>query len=303
MQFLRTLKRETLVDIIDGVLSLIVLALSVEMFKAWSNEAEHLVQISTAFFLSLAGYRFIHAFLIRADSKMDFIRDIIAGCLLLVCTILLIAKGNGPNVMTTVGKLYFTVILVEAFFSILQNHSITNIILNLLVVGALVALGPSVLVIVLIRIVHALRDIIRIAYSSMKLDIFWQVVRKTNAAEILFGMLLLIIAFSLVLPILEDDIPDFASALWYCFAIISTIGFGDVAAVSILGRAMSAILGLCGLVVVSVIMSIVVNFYNETKDTDDDADDKATDRTSNALKKAQPLNDNGDDALPDRPKT
>jgi hypothetical protein len=39
------------------------------------------------------------------------------------------------------------------------------------------------------------------------------------------------------------------------------------------------------------------------KDTDDDADDKATDRTSNALKKAQPLNDNGDDALPDRPKT
>ena len=117
MQFLRTLKRETLVDIIDGVLSLIVLALSVEMFKAWSSEAGHLVQISTAFFLSLAGYRFIHAFLIRADSKMDFIRDIIAGCLLLVCTILLIAKGNGPNVMTTVGKLYFTVILVEAFCS------------------------------------------------------------------------------------------------------------------------------------------------------------------------------------------
>ena len=93
--------------------------------------------------------------------------------------------------------------------------------------------------------------------------------RKTNAAEILFGMLLLIIAFSLVLPILEDGIPDFGSALWYCFAIISTIGFGDVSAVSVLGRIMSAILGVCGLVVVSVVMSIVVNFYNETKDLKD----------------------------------
>jgi hypothetical protein len=103
----------------------------------------------------------------------------------------------------------------------------------------------------------------------MKIDIFWKVVRKTNAAEILFGMLLLIIAFSLVLPILEESIPDFTSALWYCFAIISTIGFGDVAAVSLLGRLLSAILGICGLVVVSVVLSIVVNFYNETKDMDD----------------------------------
>ncbi len=269
MHFLRTMKRETLVNIIDGLLSLIVLALSVEMFKAWNSGAEHLVQISTAFFLSLAGYRFIRAFVIRKESKMEFIRDVIAGCLLLVCSVLLMVKGDGPDVMTTVGILYFTVIVVQAIFSIIQRRTPANIILNLLLVGVLVAVGPSVLVIVLIRIVHALRDIIRIAFSSMKMDIFWKVVRKTNAAEILFGMLLLIIAFSLVLPIVEDDIPDFGSALWYCFAIISTIGFGDVAAISILGRIMSAILGICGLVVVSVIMSIVVNFYNETKDLKD----------------------------------
>ena len=269
MHFLKTMKRETLANIINGVLSLIVLALSVEMFKAWNNESPQLRQISTVFFLSLAGYRFIRAFMLRTESKMDFIRDIIAGCLLLVCTVLLIVDSDVINVMTAVGLLYFAVIVIEAIFSIIKKHTPANIILNLLMVAALVALGSSVLVIVLIRIVQALREIIRIAYSSMKMDIFWKVVRKTNAAEILFGMLLLIIAFSLVLPILEDSIPDFGSALWYCFAIISTIGFGDVAAVSILGRVMSAILGICGLVVVSVVMSIVVNFYNETKDLKD----------------------------------
>jgi len=266
MHFLKTMKRETLTNIINGVLSLIVLALSVEMFKAWDNKSEQLGRISTVFFLSLAGYRLIRAFMLRTESKVGFIRDIIAGCLLLGCVALLIVAGDSPNVMTTVGILYFAVIVMEAVFSVVRKHTPANIILNLLMVAALVALGPSVLVIVLIRIVQAFREIIRIAYSSMKMDIFWKVVRKTNATEILFGMLLMIIAFSLVLPILEDGIPDFGSALWYCFAIISTIGFGDVAAVSILGRIMSAILGLCGLVVVSVVMSIVVNFYNETKD-------------------------------------
>lgn len=269
MLFLKTMKRETLSNIINGVLSLIVLALSVEMFKAWSNASQQLGQISTIFFLSLAGYRFTRAFMLRTESKLDFIRDVIAGCLLLACMVLPIVDGDDPNVMTTVGMLYFAVIVLEAIFSILKKHTPANIVLNLLMVAALVALGPSMLVIVLIRIVQALREIIRIAFSSMKMDIFWKVVRKTNAAEILFGMLLLIIAFSLVLPIVEDAIPDFGSALWYCFAIISTIGFGDVAAVSILGRIMSAILGLCGLVVVSVVMSIVVNFYNETKDLKD----------------------------------
>ena len=134
---------------------------------------------------------------------------------------------------------------------------------------ALLVLGHSVIVIVIVCIVNTLKEIIGIAYSQMKMDIFWKVVRKTNAAEILFGMLLLTVAFSLVLPLLEDDIPDFTSALWYSFAIISTIGFGDVAAVSVMGRILSAILGICGLVVVSVVMSIVVNFYNETKNLED----------------------------------
>ena len=269
MQFFKTVKRETLINIINGVLSLLVLALSVEMFKAWSNQMGHLVQISTVFFMSLAAYRFIRAIMLWHKSKLDFSRDLIAGCFLLGATVMLLVLGDSPNSMSIIGILYLLAILTDRIFSVIKNHTPFNIILNIAIMGVLLAMGRSVLVIVLIRIVHALKEIVEIAYSSMKMDIFWKVVRKTNAAEILFGMLLLIIAFSLVLPILEEDIPDFTSALWYCFAIISTIGFGDVAAVSFLGRAMSAILGICGLVVVSVVMSIVVNFYNETKDLKD----------------------------------
>ena len=47
------------------------------------------------------------------------------------------------------------------------------------------------------------------------------------------------------------------------------IGFGDFAATTLPGRAISVILGLYGIIVVALITSIIVNFYNETKNTAD----------------------------------
>ena len=46
--------------------------------------------------------------------------------------------------------------------------------------------------------------------------------------------------------------------------MVTTIGFGDFAAVTPLGRILTVILGMYGIVVVAVITSIIVNFYNET---------------------------------------
>ena len=56
------------------------------------------------------------------------------------------------------------------------------------------------------------------------------------------------------------------SALWYCFSIVTTIGFGDVTATTALGRVLSVMLGVYGLIVVALLTSIIVNFYNEVKD-------------------------------------
>ena len=44
---------------------------------------------------------------------------------------------------------------------------------------------------------------------------------------------------------------------------------GDFSAITLPGRAISVILGLYGIIVVALITSIIVNFYNETKNTDD----------------------------------
>ena len=48
------------------------------------------------------------------------------------------------------------------------------------------------------------------------------------------------------------------------FRISKTIGFGDFAAVTPIGRIITVILGIYGILVVAVIASIIANFYNET---------------------------------------
>ena len=67
----------------------------------------------------------------------------------------------------------------------------------------------------------------------------------------------------------EPAIETFGDGLWYSFSVVTTIGFGDKVVVSTISRILSVILGIYGLLVVAVITSIIVNFYNETKDKEE----------------------------------
>ena len=111
----------------------------------------------------------------------------------------------------------------------------------------------------------SLFSIMTYVFSRVRLDLLRKIARETYGAEILFGLVMLIITFSLVLKITENEILSYKDALWYCFALVTTIGLGDISAVSDLGRIISVILGVYGIIVVALITSIIVNFYGEIK--------------------------------------
>lgn len=124
----------------------------------------------------------------------------------------------------------------------------------------------------LVAFITVLLHIIAISFSQMKLGVLQKILRKTFAAEIFFGLMLLIIAFSFVFRALEPGIPTYLDALWYCFSVVTTVGFGDLTVVGGVSRAITVILGAYGIIVVALITSVVVNFYNEVKDSDDDGE-------------------------------
>ena len=211
---------------------------------------------------------------LKHEWKYNLFRYGIGAVLFACCAVIFLISETG-NVYRITAILHMLGLAADHLFSIVKNHKVRNVIfrvLGVLLLGAGMAFdGKTALMLVLVlTIPRIFYYIARISFSQVKLDVLSRIIRKTYAAEILFGMLLLITAFSIVLPNFELNINTFGDALWYCFAIVTTIGFGDITAVTIPGRIISVILGLYGLIVVALITSIIVNFYSETKNAGDE---------------------------------
>ena len=77
--------------------------------------------------------------------------------------------------------------------------------------------------------------------------------------------MIVVVGASILLPVCEPSIKNFADGLWYSFMLVTTIGLGDFYAVTHVGRLISVVVSVCGIVVVALITSVLVNLYNENK--------------------------------------
>ena len=211
--------------------------------------------------------------------------DFIFSGVFLACAVAIFIWPTLP-VMAITGCVFMLSLIPGRVFAILQNRRWFNIVLNvafiLLVLFSMWDLWADaetqVFFIVVVMLVIALLSLIRImsvTFARMRLDLLRNIVQKTYAAEIIFGLLLLIASFSFVLMYTDTESfkGEYTNALWYCFAVVTTIGFGDMTAVSTIGRVLSVILGVYGIVVVALITSIIVNFFGEMKKSNSDDDD------------------------------
>ena len=96
-----------------------------------------------------------------------------------------------------------------------------------------------------------------------KHKILWGILRHTHADRILLGFVLFLLADAAIIQIVEPDINRYGDALWYCYAVISTAGFGDIVAVTLIGKTCSVLLTIYTLFVVAIVTGVVVNFYTQ----------------------------------------
>lgn len=276
---------------LDGLLSLAVLALAgyyIEYFYTVieKGNASGKWGLVALMFLGMALAQVIRIYLARTRHHLDVIRHSAYAGVFLVCAVLiLLSRQSADSAVLTIDAytqdihfkivawLYEASLIFSRVLTILRDRTRRSTLINLSLIAVIVILMWQMEMISMILFIawQCVAHVGTIAFARIDMPTLKKIIRKTYAAEILFGIVLLIVAFSLVLPHLEEGITTFNDALWYCFAIVTTIGFGDFSAVTPLGRILSVILGLYGIIVVALITSIIVNFYGEMKSDDDEA--------------------------------
>ena len=214
----------------------------------------------------------------------------LASCGVSTLTGLALIILNGNNIGLLIGSIIYPLLIISyQVVSFVRKHKVRHIISGVLIILIMffIILIASLYNKVSVELVYlttaivalifsyaSLTFIITEAFSKIKFATLKEIVQRTYTLEIILGLFFLVVSFSFVFTIYENM--SYGDALWYCFAIITTIGFGDPIAVTPFGRILSVILGIYGIVVVALITSIIVNFYNETKyvGKKEDEDDK-----------------------------
>ena len=90
-----------------------------------------------------------------------------------------------------------------------------------------------------------------------------RILKKMDVDKIIIGYLILTLFSSFVLVRVEPQINNIFDGMWYCFVTMITIGFGDIVAVTLMGRLITVLVALYGIVVVAIITGVLINYYQE----------------------------------------
>ena len=285
--------RRNVQAVLRGAVSVAILLLSLALFRNQDDYASAGV-FPAALMLAWTICEALAVVELRQGPKRERLLHLIKAAIYLLGTVLLLIGGTQAGILRAAGLVFALALVIGRIFAILDKRSGKRTALNILAIALILLLfipaHDAFGIAAIFSVILAMKQILWLAFSRIRVSVLKKIVRKTYAAEILFGMLLLIVAVSIVLPGLEPGIVSFADGLWYCFAIVTTIGFGDITATTGVGRVLSVILGVYGIIVVALITSIIVNFYNEVKadgDTEDADASKAAPDTENETQETE----------------
>ena len=86
---------------------------------------------------------------------------------------------------------------------------------------------------------------------------------STGAGKVIMGFVVFVLLCAGVIWVREPDIKTYGDALWYCFAALSTIGFGDVVVHTPLSRALTMVLSVYAAATLAIFTAVIVNYFQQ----------------------------------------
>ena len=275
-------KPSDLFSILFGIASVVVLCFALlslnDALTGGSFDKLYFLLVFVALSASRGILAFYYGFFER-QNKIAFYKNLgIATVYLIVVILIAVIYSRYVYFFHLVLGLYIATIAANRICLIFEKRKLFSTIYNIVLLSILVLLFVAVYaspnatdessvmtVLLFFIIIISFAEVLGFAFSKIKLKGLLKIIRKTYIIEIIYGLVMLMVSFSFYFMIMEDNIKTFGDGLWYSFSIVTTIGLGDVYAVSPIGRVLSVILGIYGLIVVAAFTSVFVNFYNETK--------------------------------------
>ena len=261
----------------DMLFSILTFPVAFTFLQKWvvSQEAVDTTVWLGALYATLGLVHLFRAFRLRGQVRFAFIAHLVYCAAFVAVSALSAAAGLTQTTLRAAVLTFMVYMLSERVLDIARNRRLWRVVFNVAVMPLIILfmLDPTdkyaIFIVGFVASFSSLLTIMALIFSRIRLDILKEIIRKTYAAEIIGGLLVMMVAFSNVLAFTDDAFHSFWDALWYCFAIVTTIGFGDLTPTTATGRFLSVILGIYGIVVVALITSIIVNFYGELKKNSD----------------------------------
>ncbi len=96
-----------------------------------------------------------------------------------------------------------------------------------------------------------------------KLRTLRNILHQTLADRILISFIYFVVFCAFAFWLLEPGITRLSDAFWYCYAVITTVGFGDIYVTTFPSKLLSVILSIYSVLSIAILTGVVVNFFTE----------------------------------------
>ena len=99
-----------------------------------------------------------------------------------------------------------------------------------------------------------------------KLKLLHYILKTSGMTNVLYSFLIFFFFSALIIWLVDPNVESFFDAIWFCVAVVTTIGFGDIVVTSFVARIVTIILAIYGILVIAVITGVIVYYISRMLD-------------------------------------